>query len=378
MKIILAPDSFKGSISAAKVCEAMEEGIRRCVKDIDVVHIPMADGGEGTVHALVSATGGEVIYTSVIGPLGEPVRASWGILGDGATAVIEMASASGLPLIPEEKRNPLFTTTFGTGQLLCHALERGCRKIIVGIGGSATTDFGTGMAQALGVTFFSNGKKITQYMNGDLMGKVTDVDVEALDSRIRRAEILVACDVENPLLGEYGAVYTYSPQKGADLAMCRILEANMRHIADVAGRTLPDVRYVPGAGAAGGLGAGLMTFANATLQPGVQIVLETTDFSRRITGADLIFTGEGKIDSQTAFGKTISGVAAAAREKNIPVIAIAGMVDVDGQTLKELGITAGFSICNRPLTLDEAVFSAKHLVSGIVEEVLYVFLLNNC
>ncbi len=377
MKIILAPDSFKDSLNAADVCRAMETGIKKCKKDAHVIHLPMADGGEGTVHALVSSTGGRLMASTVTGPLGGRVQAEWGILGDGRTAVIEMAAASGLPLVPENKRNPLLTTTFGTGKLMCEALEHGCRKMIIGIGGSATTDFGTGMAQALGIHFYCGKEKISGFMDGQRMGTVTKVDGSGLDPRIRETEIWVACDVENPLLGKNGAVYTYSPQKGAGPEMCRILEDNMRHIADVTSRTFEDVRHQPGAGAAGGLGAGLMAFVNATLKPGVKIILETTGFVQRIKEADLVLTGEGKFDSQTAFGKTISGVASAAGQQHIPVIVFAGTVDVAPPVLKEMGITAAFSICNRPMGLDESIFSAKQLISGIVEQVLSVFLLKS-
>ncbi|MBC7186888.1 MAG: glycerate kinase [Calditrichaeota bacterium] len=367
MKIVVAPDSFKGSLSALQICEAMERGIKRVLPKAEVVKIPMADGGEGTVQALVSSTGGHIEKVTVVGPLGEPVEAEYGILGDDQTAVIEMAAASGLPLVPVAKRNPVVTTTFGTGQLMRAALAHGCRQLIVGIGGSATTDCGTGMAQALGVRFYrSDGSEITDYMCGGLMAEVARIDLSGRLPELLQATVTVACDVDNPLLGPRGAVMTYSRQKGATDEQLALLEKNMTHFIGVAEQTIGrSVRDLPGAGAAGGLGAGLMAFANATLQPGVAIVLRASRFAERIKGAALILTGEGKVDFQTAYGKTISGVAAEAQRQGIPVIVLAGTVEDEAENLYERGVVSLFSICPGPMSLEEAMQqSATHVEKG--------------
>lgn len=374
-KLIIAPDSFKGSLSAFHVCEAIEKGMRAALPDCDIVKIPLADGGEGTVDALVHATNGSFVKSPVVDPLGNPIQAEWGILGDGKTAVIEMAAASGLPLVPADKRNPLETTTFGTGQLIAEAIKKGCRKIIVGIGGSATTDFGTGMAQALGVKFFrKDGSEITQQMNGRLMGKVAALDMSGLAKALNETEIFAACDVENPLLGPNGAVYVYSPQKGADAEMCRTLEKNMENIAKVVAHTIRDVREIPGAGAAGGLGGGLVAFLNAKLQPGIKLVLDACGFSQKIQNARCVFTGEGKIDEQTISGKTIAGVTDAAAKQNIPVIALAGSVDISAASMQKLGLTAAFSICDRPMSLQEAMASTERLLTRTAEQIVRILI----
>ncbi len=372
MKIVVAPDSFKGSLAAEEACAAMERGIKRVLPEAEVVKIPMADGGEGTVHALVSATDGRIEKVRVVGPLGEEVEAEYGILGDGETAVIEMAAASGLPLVPVERRNPVVTTTYGTGQLMQAALRRGCRKLIVGIGGSATTDCGTGMAQALGVRFYRHdGSLITDYMCGGLMAEVARIDLSERMPELLEATVTVACDVDNPLLGPRGAVMTYSRQKGATDEQLALLEANMTHFIAVAEQTIGrTVREVPGAGAAGGLGAGLIAFANATLKPGVSIVLQASRFAERIRGAAFILTGEGKVDYQTAFGKTISGVAAEAKKQGIPVIVLAGGVEDQAENLYERGVASLFSICPGPLSLEQAMAQTVWLVEKGAERIV--------
>ncbi|MDZ7338607.1 MAG: glycerate kinase [candidate division KSB1 bacterium] len=372
MKIVVAPDSFKGNLSAQQICEAMERGIKRALPEAEVVKIPMADGGEGTVHALVSSTGGRIEKVKVVGPLGEQVEAEYGILGDGQTAVIEMAAASGLPLVPLGKRNPVLTTTYGTGQLMRAALARGCRQLIVGIGGSATTDCGSGMAQALGVRFYrSDGSEITDYMCGGLMAEVARIDLDGRMPELLQATVTVACDVDNPLLGPRGAVMTYSRQKGATDEQLTLLEANMTHFIGVVEQTIGQaVREVPGAGAAGGLGAGLMAFAKATLKPGVAIVLQASRFAQRIHGASFILTGEGKVDYQTAFGKTISGVAAEAQKQGIPVIVLAGAVEDQAENLYERGVASLFSICPGPLTLEQSMAQTARLVEKGAERIV--------
>jgi glycerate kinase len=372
MKIVLAPDSFKGSLSAAEICEAMEAGVRKVLPQAEIVKIPMADGGEGTVTALVAATGGRFEQTEVVGPLGKPVCAEYGILGDGTTAVIEMASASGLPLVPIEKRNPMRTTTYGTGQLILEALGQGCSRLIIGIGGSATTDCGTGMAQALGVQFYRpDGSRINEYMTGARMGEVGGIGLAEVTPLLGNAELTVACDVENPLLGPHGAVMVYSRQKGASDEQLTMLEENMERVIYVVEQTLGrSIREIPGSGAAGGLGAGLIAFAHAQLCPGVRLVMEACSFARKIAGAALIFAGEGRVDLQTAFGKTISGVVAEASKQSIPVIVVAGNVQDEAENLYHSGVSSMFSICSGPMSLENAVSQTAQLVEKCVERIL--------
>jgi len=378
MKIVIAPDSFKGSLSAVEVSDAIEKGVRKALPDVEIVKIPMADGGEGTVEALVSSTQGHIEGTIVRDPLGYDVEAHYGILGDGKTAVVEMASASGLPLVPPEKRNPLYTTTYGTGELILAAVEKGCRKFIIGIGGSATTDCGTGMAQALGVVFYDkSGGKINTYMNGYWLGKTGSIDSSGLIPAIRKSSFTVACDVDNPLLGPKGSAHVYAPQKGATPEIVEQLETNMAYFADILEKTIDQkVRDIPGAGAAGGLGAGLIAFVNGTLKPGIEIVLEASRFVEKVQGASLILTGEGKIDYQTAFGKTLSGVAREAKKQAIPVIGIGGMVDADIDNLYEIGINSVFSLCNQPMDLQTAMENADALLQVISERIIRAVLVN--
>ncbi|MBD3288306.1 glycerate kinase, partial [candidate division KSB1 bacterium] len=274
MKIIIAPDSFKASMTASEAAVAIQRGVRKVLPDVDIAKIPMADGGEGTVSALVASTKGRFVETTAFDPLGNEITGKYGILGDEKTAVIEMAAVSGLPLVPLEKQNPLNTTTFGTGELIRDALEAGCREFIIGIGGSATNDAGTGMAQALGVKFFrKDGSEITELMRGGLLREVAHIDVSGMHSAIADSHVTVACDVDNPLLGERGCAHVYAPQKGATPEIVKRLDNDMAHFIDIAeDATGSSVRDVPGAGAAGGLGAGLMAFLNAELKPGIELV----------------------------------------------------------------------------------------------------------
>lgn len=377
MKIVVAPDSFKGSVSASGACDAIASGLRRVVPDADIVSIPMADGGEGTVDALVASTKGNLREVEVIGPLAQPIKATYGITGDEGkaerTAVIEMAAAAGLPLVPIAKRNPLYTTTYGLGQLINDAIGQGCRKFIIGIGGSATNDCGTGMAQALGVKFYDNDKQeITDYMTGDLMGQVASVDTSGLALDIDQCEFVIACDVSNPLLGPNGAGNIYGPQKGADPATIELLETNMAHIITlIEDKVHRVVRDIAGAGAAGGLGAGIMTFLNGSLEQGVEIVMRYSRFAQKIRGADLIITGEGKIDATTVSGKTIAGIAAVAQAQSIPVIALAGLIDTEAfEKIRQIGIKAIFSICPGPISLPQAMKQAPALLADTAEQVL--------
>ncbi|WP_179031070.1 glycerate kinase family protein [Paenibacillus kribbensis] len=341
---VLAPDSFKESMTAKEVCIAMEKGLRKVYPTANYVHIPMADGGEGTVQSLVDATGGQLRYLEVTGPLGEPVTAAYGLLGDGTTAAIEMASASGIHLVNKDNKNPLKTTTYGTGELIRECLNQGIRKIIIGIGGSATNDGGTGMAEALGVRFL-DAKGNTLPRGGDSLGELASIDISSLDARLQQVQLIVACDVTNPLCGEHGASHVFGPQKGATPEMVQQLDANLAHYADVVKRQLgKDVRDLPGAGAAGGLGAGLLIFTQASLQKGIEIVIEYTGLKQKLAKADIVFTGEGGIDFQTKFGKTPYGVAQAAKQSGKKVIAVAGYVGEGIDTLYQEGIDAVFGI----------------------------------
>ena len=366
MRIVIAPDSFKGSLSALAVAAAMERGVRSVYPDAEVVKVPVADGGEGTVEALVEATGGELRTERVRGPLGEPVEARWGVLGDRRTAVVEMAAASGLPLVPRERRDPRVTSTFGTGELLRAALDAGLRRAVVGIGGSATNDGGAGMARALGVRFMDAfGAELPE--GGASLARLARIDVAGLDPRLSAAEILVACDVDNPLTGPRGASAVYGPQKGATPDMVAELDGALRRYAEVAREaTSRDVASLPGAGAAGGLGAGLLFFTPARLRPGVEIVLEATGFEERVRGADLVLTGEGRTDFQTAMGKAPVGVAAAAKRHGVPVVCLSGGLGPGADDVLAKGIDALASAVPGPMTLEEAMAGGAALVEAAV------------
>lgn len=370
MKIVIAPDSYKGSLTAAEVAEAMAAGVRRVWPDAEVALVPMADGGEGTVQALVDATGGRLITATVRGPLGDPVEATFGMMGDGETAVIEMAQASGLPLVPRDRRNPLVTTTYGTGELILRALDEGARRLIIGIGGSATNDGGAGMAQALGARLLdSDGRDLEP--GGGALERLARIDVTGLDPRLRAVEVTVACDVDNPLTGPRGASAVFGPQKGATPEMVARLDAALHRWAEVIRRDLGrDVEAVPGAGAAGGLGAGLMAFLDAELRRGVEIVVEATGLERHLPGADLCLTGEGNTDFQTVRGKTPMGVAAAARRHGVPVICLSGGLGRDYRQIYDVGIDVALPIVPGPVDLDTAIREASAYVTDATERAL--------
>lgn len=369
MKIVLAPDGFKESLSAIEVANCLERGIKRAIPDAEIVKVPMADGGDGTVEALVEATEGEILNQKVTGPLGEPVEACYGILGDGQTAVIEMAEASGLHLIPPRERNPLSTTTYGTGELIEAALEKGIRKLIVGIGGSATVDGGAGMAQALGAQLPDDNDKQISFGGGNL-GRLARVDMGNMDPRLKFLSVLVASDVDNPLVGPEGAASVYGPQKGATPEMVRELDENLSHYADVIKRDSGiDVASLPGAGAAGGLGGGLVAFLKARLRPGVEVVIEASGLEEKLKDAHLVITGEGKIDSQTLHGKAPIGVAKVAKKQDLPVVAIAGSIGEDAQVVLENGIDAILAITSRPMSLAQALEKAPSLVTDLGEQI---------
>jgi len=364
MRIVIAPDSFKGSLTALAVAEAMERGARAVFPQAEVRKVPIADGGEGTVDALVAATHGRHEELTVRGPLGEPVRARWGVLGDGETAVLEMAAASGLPLVPKDRRDPRVTSTFGTGELVRAALDAGLRKLVVGIGGSATNDGGTGLARALGVHFLdAAGVELPE--GGAALARLARIDLTGLDPRVASAQVLVACDVDNPLTGPRGASAVYGPQKGATPEMVRELDAALGHYAQVTrSATGRDVALLPGAGAAGGLGAGLLFFTPARLRPGVEIVLETTGFAELVRGADLVLTGEGHTDFQTAMGKAPVGVAQAAKRHGVPVVCLAGGLGDGADDVLAQGIDALAAVVPRAMPLEEAMARGAELVEA--------------
>jgi glycerate kinase len=369
MRFVVAPDSFKGSASAREVAQAIAEGLKAALPDAVCDLVPMADGGEGTVDALVAATGGQIVSVRVTGPLGEPVDAFFGILGDGETAVIEMAAAAGLHLVPPEKRNPMVTTTYGVGELIRAALDAGCRRLIIGIGGSATNDGGAGMAQALGVRLLDEqGNEIG--FGGGILERLARLDLSDFDRRVWDAEILVACDVTNPLTGQNGASAVYGPQKGATPEMVRQLDANLRHYAAVLRRDLGvEVETVAGAGAAGGLGAGLLAFCRAQLRRGVELVIHAVHLPERVQKADLVITGEGCLDFQTGFGKVPHGVAQVAKRYGKPVIALAGQLGEGAERCRQWGIDACFSILSKPMSEGEAMANAIPLLRRAAEEV---------
>jgi glycerate kinase len=370
MKIVLAPNAFKSSLTAPQVCDAMAEGILRVVPDAQILKVPVADGGDGTVEALVHATHGRFFQQDVTDPLGSRVNATFGVMGDGETAVIEMAEASGLRLVPDEKRNPLITTTFGTGELIRAAIERGCRKLIIGIGGSATNDGGAGMAQALGAKLLdADGNELP--FGGAALARLARIDVSSFILHPSSFDVIVACDVENPLCGDEGASAIYGPQKGASPEMIKQLDAALSHYADVLKRDLgKDVANVPGAGAAGGLGAGLMAFLDARLERGVDIVLRAVRLRERVQGADLVFTGEGAIDGSTVFGKAPIGVARVAQECGVPVIAVVGAANAGYEAVYAHGVDAVVPIPLKPMTLNEAMSDARNLVAAAAERAM--------
>jgi len=370
MKIVVAPDSFKGSLTAVEVADAIGQGVREIFPEAKIIKIPMADGGDGTVQCLVNATGGEILKEKVVGPLGDEVWASYGILGDKKTAVIEMAEASGLTLVPEDKRNPLITTTYGTGQLIKAALDQGCRKMIIGIGGSATNDGGAGMVQALGVKLLDReGKEIG--FGGVELKKINQINISNLDNRLSETEVLIASDVTNPLCGPKGASRIYGPQKGATPKVIEELDESLAHFAEIIKRDLnKNVKDMPGAGAAGGLGAGLIAFLDAELKPGIEIIIEIVKLEQAIKDADLVITGEGKIDSQTIYGKAPIGVAKIAKKYNIPVIAVAAIISDDADIVHQYGINTLIKISEPPMSLTEPKSKKVQLIKKCIKQFL--------
>jgi glycerate kinase len=370
MRIVVAPDSFKGSLSALEAAECIGRAAREVFPDALVELVPIADGGEGTVQAIVAASGGEIIPVTVTGPLGDTVDAYYGLIESGRTAVIEMAAASGLLLVPQDKLNPLVATTFGTGQLLRAALDRGCSRIIMGIGGSATNDGGAGMAEALGARFLdAEGKPVPR---GGLGLRALDtIDISQLDPRLKSVDIEVACDVNNPLYGPSGAASVFGPQKGATPEMIALLDEAMQNYAERLQETMDvDVTTMPGGGAAGGLGAGLFAFAGGKLRMGIDIIADLTNLRAKINVADLVITGEGSYDAQTARGKAVLGISSWSEAQGVPVIVFAGAVSLRTSARGRAGSTAVFSITPGPVSLSRAMAEATDNLYSAAREVL--------
>ena len=375
--ILIAPDSFKDCLSAAAVAGALRTGILDVLPRITVGTLPMADGGEGTVEAVVAATGGERVTVEVLDPLLRPITAIYGITGDGGSAVIEMAAASGIERLDEAERDPWITSTFGTGQLILDALDRGCRRIIVGIGGSATNDGGAGMANALGIRLIrEDGDDCGE--GGGRLGALHRISMDGLDPRVSQCEILVACDVTNPLTGPRGASATYGPQKGADAEMVEKLDRNLAHFAGVIREQLgKEVAELPGAGAAGGLGAGLMAFTGARLVNGFSLIAETSGLEERIREADLVITGEGRMDEQTPSGKTPFGVATLAKKYGKPVIGVAGSLEPGAEALYRHGFDLLLPIQEKPVDLREAMRQAELQLKRTGQRIARILVLFN-
>ena len=370
MKVVIAPQAFKGSISALEVARAMAEGVRRVLADAEVVLVPVADGGDGTLETLVEGSGGEIKFSEVTGPLGDRIVAQWGAMGNGNTAVIEMARTSGLALVPLEKRNPLLATTYGLGEAIRQALDAGFRKFIIGIGGSATNDAGAGMAQAMGARLLDDESRDLPF-GGTALARLDRIDLSGLDSRARESTFLVACDVSNPLTGPQGAAAIYGPQKGATPDMVAKLDSALKHFAQVAIKDVgADIDDVPGAGAAGGLGGGLIVFLKAELRAGVDIVMDTVGLDGHLNGANLVITGEGCLDHQTVYRKAPIGVAERAKARGIPVIAISGSLGEGYDEVHHHGIEAAVAITSAPMTLEEASRRAADLAASATEQAL--------
>lgn len=367
-KILLVPDSFKGTLSSRQVCQVMAGQLRRFFPQAQVKSIPVADGGEGSVEAFLAAAGGERRTRTVTGPFGEPVEAFYGVLGDGRTAVIEMAACAGLPLA-EGRLNPERATTYGVGELLLAAKEAGCTKAILGLGGSCTNDGGAGAAAALGAKF-TRADGTAFVPTGGTLGEIAALDVSPVAQALQGMELTAMCDIDNPLYGDAGAAAVFAPQKGADAAMVARLDAGLRHLGQVSARCLGrDFSHLPGAGAAGGLGFGMAAFCGAQLRMGIDAVLDAVGFDSLLPGTDMVFTGEGKIDSQSARGKVVSGVAARCRKAGVPVVAVVGQIGQGFEEMYQQGLTAVFSINRAAQPFAESRFHAGENLALTMENI---------
>ena len=375
MKIIIAPQGFKGGISGLEAARAIARGVLKADPDAETVLLPVADGGDGTLHALVDATGGEIFTSTVTGPINQQVEAQWGVMGDGRTAVIEMARASGLAMVPPRRRNPKVTTTLGTGQILKEALERGFSRVIVGLGGSATNDGGTGMATALGARFLdSSGNALPT--GGAALARLDRIDTSGLLTAIADVEIIAATDVTNPLCGPTGASVIFGPQKGASKEVVAELDAALLNLAKVIRRdTGHDGLDIPGAGAAGGLGAGLVAFAGAKIQSGIDMVCQVLDFDRHLAGADLVITGEGRADLSTVFDKAPVGVARHAQAHGVPTVLLAGSLGDGHEELYKHGVASVLCISDGAMTFEKALSRTGEMLEGTAERAVRLFLL---
>jgi glycerate kinase len=369
-KIVIAPDSFKGTMNSIEICDIVERGIKNIFPETQTVKVPIADGGEGTVDAFLKAVGGTKIHVKAKDPLMRDIDSFYGILHDKKTAVIEMAVASGLPLLSAEEKNPALTSTYGTGQLMLDALEKGCSRIILGLGGSATNDGGIGMAAALGVKFLDiNNNEIP--LNGIGLKHLHHIDVSGKNLGLEECEIIAACDVDNPLYGANGAAYVFSPQKGADDEMVKLLDNNLKHYAEVIQNDFRiTIQDIPGTGAAGGIGAALVAFMGAKLESGIKIVLDCVKFDNLILGADLIITGEGKIDGQSLRGKVPVGIAERAVKQGVPVIAVVGNIGDDIDAVYDKGISAVFCTSRKPVPFDIAKLHCRDDLLATIESIM--------
>ncbi|PAS30880.1 glycerate kinase [Vibrio cholerae] len=376
MKVVIAPDSFKESLTAKQVCDAIQAGLARVWHDAKFVAIPVADGGEGTVQSLVDATQGRLVEVKVMGPQGKRVEAFYGMLGDNQTAVIEMAAASGLHHVPLAQRDPKLTTSFGTGELIRHALDQGVTKLIIGLGGSATNDGGVGMLAALGARFTNADGDPIQLTGGGLR-ELTHIDLQDFDPRLLHCDILVACDVNNPLFGDKGASAVFGPQKGATPEDVQLLDGALRQFGLLTEKvTGKMVLESAGAGAAGGMGAALLAYTQARLRPGIEIVLETVQLAHQVSDADLVITGEGRIDSQTVHGKTPMGVAKVAKRFDVPVLALCGCTGDNYQAVYQCGIDAVFAAVPRAMSLEDALKESDFNLADLAENVARLWVLS--
>ncbi|MBP2243129.1 glycerate kinase [Cytobacillus eiseniae] len=370
MKIVVAPDSFKGSISARDICTSVKEGVLRVFPQASVIRLPLADGGEGTMENLTFTSDGKIFDVEVKGPLGKPVNASIGVLGDQETVVIEMAQASGLLLVSDNEKSPLLATSYGTGELIKYALDKNYRKFIIGLGGSATNDGGTGLLRALGVKFYSiNGEELAE--GGGFLSSLDYFDDSCLDPRIKQSSFLIASDVTNPLCGPNGASAIFGPQKGASPDDVIILDKALFHFSKIVQKQKDvDLCNIIGGGAAGGMGAALVSFLNATIKSGIDVVMDAIQFDEKVKDANLIITGEGKLDSQTLSGKVIAGVSKVAKRHNIPVIALCGALELNGDQMDELGISSAFSIVPGPCSLESAMMNSQKWTAERAEQIM--------